>query len=191
MSFLSYFKQEPSIVKPWKCRNSAKAFTQRAHAANHQKQTKSLACRAMGFEHVERRSASQVRVTPPPLEHKYAEPVTMEECGFEESKDLVENLQDVLPLEEPDETGRLSNHESSDDVLQFGSDVDFVDIDDKKQRLSRKGSMKATPLKIARCLRRMIALTESDDTLSQRTIAAKVAVEYSTYWRNCYRWMYE
>ena len=186
---MSYFKQPAPLVRPWKCRNSRKGFTLKAHAANHKKQSSSQGCRAMGFEHVVRSPSPVEREISPPIEHKFPEPVTAEESGVAEGSG--QNPHEMENEDNADDNNGSNYPEQSGEILQFGDEDDTGDVDEKKRRLSRKGCMKATPMKIAKCLRRMQELKEENPTMSQRTIAAKVAFEYSTLWRNCYRWMYE
>ena len=179
MSFMSLFVQAKSPNKPYKCRSCSKRFTMKAHAANHKKQSSSASCRRMGFIHVGMLENSFISPRDVQQDSQIQGEVNeMEELEFEELK--IQN-----------EPGVEFNEDQVDEVLQIGDELESVVDALKQERLTRKGCMKATPFKIACCLRRMITLREEDSTMSNRAISVKVASEFSTKWRNCYRWMFE
>ena len=114
----------------------------------------------------------------------------MERVREEDEKDIPEEKMHELP----------TAHNTADEkpvesvtevVLPFGDDMKHVEEAFGKDRRTRKGSVKSSAYKISRCLKRMEELHETSPNMSQRTIASQVAIEFSTYPRNCYRWKYE
>ena len=172
MSFLSLFKQPPEIKKPYRCCNCKARFTLKALAANHQRQTSIPRCRDMGFSEV----SQQI---PNPIPHNDVKEPLHEQDGMiaEEKMGVQDHPDDVKELKEPI---------LEDKVFPFGDEIIEDEEKAKKDRMSRKGCMKATPSKISRCLRRMESLEISDENRSQRSIATQVASEFSTLPRNCY-----
>ena len=81
-----------------------------------------------------------------------------------------------------------NNVSDSDEILPFNVEIESSELAVKKENLSRKGCIKNTPYEISSCLKRMNELLESNEKLSKRSVAAEVAKEFSTAWRNCYRW---
>ena len=144
MSFLSHFLQAKTPKKPWKCRNCFKLFTLKAHAANHKRQSVNLSCRRKGFAHIEMQASSSNLVEYVKCEREFRGEIKVMELPEVdgESKSQIER---DLELSE----------EQVEDVLLIGNDVDALEVKAKRERQSRKGCMKATPLKIARCPSRM------------------------------------
>ena len=166
MSFLDLFSQAKPIVKPYRCLSCRGRFKLKPHAANHQRQAGNPRCRELGFELAEEKAPIIRRAS-----HKFEDEMIDEEFNDfpgagEEEKDLVRKMEDV--------------------VIPYGENDVKDDEELRKKRLSRKGSMKASALKIKRCLERMDEIAEAQKQLSQRTIARIVAEEYATLPRNCY-----
>ena len=66
------------------------------------------------------------------------------------------NEMEVVELEMQNERGVDFREDQFVDVIQIGDDMESLEDEFKQERMSRKGCMKATPLKIAGCLKRMI-----------------------------------
>ena len=191
MSFLSHFRQPAPVHKPWMCNSCRRRFKIKAHAANHQRQSCSVSCRSMGFSFVSSQameSDNKESIVDDLVENNE---VAGDNTGAQDSDaHQLGNSDCELDMESyTDDESNLAQEEHA--IFPFGDDVDEMEQDVKKDNLSRKGSMKATPYKIDRCIRRMEDLSTTDESLSQRAIAVQVAREYSTHWRNCYRWKYE
>ena len=190
MSFLSQFNQAKPIIKPWKCCSCNRRFKQKAHAVNHQRQTSSLSCRAMGFCLADEPTADPESIeVVEPIQDR----VDVVRDEVEESVLSADSMERIMSGEDRidfvDNEGHIAGTELPD--VQCGLEDEKLGLFMKEQRMSRKGTMKSTPFKISRCLRRMEELARQDDSLSQRSLSTKVAEEFSTNWRNCYRWRYE
>ena len=173
MSFLSIFNQAEQVSKPWECNSCRKRFLLKAHAANHQRQSNSSQCRTRGFCRVE------------------LAVITDEEEEETKSLNKTELNEEMAASSNVENAAERVDREQAAVDIPFGPDDEEPVIQVKKDRMSRRGMVKSTPYKISKVLRRMEELADSDSKLSNRAIAATVGVEFSTHWRNCYRWRYE
>ena len=72
-------------------------------------------------------------------------------------------------------------------VITFGENEVKGNEEVRRKRTSQNGCMKASPMKIIRCLKRMEEVANTQKQLSQRSIAKLVAEKYATIPRNCFR----
>ena len=173
---MDLFRQPPSISKPFVCLACRARFRFKAHAVNHRRQTPSLSCRLQGF------MCDDDQTVP-------AIPVFSHPAAQNQQEEAVPQRNIVIQGVEPEiRVMENKNVEGDNEILPFGEEINLNEQAVKKQNLSRKGMMKCTPHKISSCLKRMEQILQSNEKLSKRAIAAKVAEEYSTAWRNCYRW---
>ena len=150
----------------------------KAHAANHQKQTSNPRCRKSGYGIVEQSNHDNLDAPP------------MERVMEEDEEEIPEEKMHEVPSTR--NTSDEEPNERVDDILlPFGNDINVIEESLVKDRQSRSGSMRSSAKKISQCLKRMDELHISSPSMSQRTIATRVAREFSTFPRNCYRWKYE